>query len=63
MALRPRQHGRASTTTGHGEHHGLPVMVPAWSGPNASQTLRFGALLVRGFLPWIICIGPIGLLL
>jgi len=40
--MRPRQHGR-------GEHHGQPVVAPAWSGPDASRTLRFGALLSAGF--------------
>ena len=53
-------HDRAPSTTSLGEHHGQLVVAPTWSGPDASQTLCFGALLVRGFLPWIIRIWPIG---
>jgi len=50
-------------------HHGLwctPWAAhggPAWSDSDASRTLRFGAFFVRKFLPWVIRIGPIGLLL
>ena len=44
-------------------HHGKPKVGPTWSGPEVSRTLHFGALLVSGFLPWIIRVGPIGLLL
>ena len=29
--VRPMQHDHASTTTGRGEHHGLPVVAPAHS--------------------------------
>ena len=60
---RSRQHAHASTNMGHGAHHGQPVVALAWSGPDASRTLHFGALLVRGFLPWSNRIGPIELLL
>jgi len=44
-------------------YHRQPMVASAWSSPDASRTLHFGALLVREFLPWIIRIGPIGLLL
>ena len=60
-AVRPKQHGHASTTTGRGEHHGLPMVTSGLCGSVASRTLRFVLFVVRGFLPWIIPLGSIGL--
>ena len=46
-AVRPRQHDRASTTTGHGEHHGLPMMVSGSTVPSFFErcflVLRLGS--------------------
>jgi len=59
-AMPPWTHGRAPSTTSHGGPHRHPMVAPAQYGINASQTLCFGALLFRGFLPWIICLGLLG---
>ena len=48
-------HGRASTTTGHGEPHGQPVVALAGPVFDASRTLRFVLFLVRVLcLYWVI---------
>ena len=51
----PRQHNRASTTTGRGEHHEQTVVALAWSCTPASRTLCFVLVLVRVLcLCWVI---------
>jgi len=45
-AVRPRQHGRALGTAGHGEYHEQPVVAPGHCGSDASRTLCFVLFLV-----------------
>ena len=62
-AVHPRKHDHASSTTGRGEHHRLPMVPAVYSvlllPEHYVLVLRFGPQV----LPWIICIGPIRLLL
>jgi len=52
-----------AATMARGEHHRLVVVSSGQSVLATSRMLRFVLFLVCGFLPWIVRLGPVGLIL
>jgi len=63
MTVRPRQHGRATPTTGRGENYGQLVVVSGPAIPPFSERCVLELLFGPWVLPWIFPLGLNGPLL